>query len=110
MYKIGFLVQVWRHEALAVKHFYVVRASQSRRGRGAALLWLLRAYCFPAGNVQVLEYAPGQPLWPELALLKARLRRCGVRQARLLQPESHDEIIGRPKLLEADPGLWLALK
>jgi len=71
-------------------------------------------YCarivFRAGNVQVLEYAPGQQLWPELALLKARLRRCGVRQARLLQPESHDEIIGRPKLLEADPGLWLALK
>lgn len=57
-------------------------------------------YCarivFRAGNVQVLEYAPGQQLWPELA--------------RLLQPESHDEIIGRPELLEADPGLWLALK
>lgn len=65
---------------------------------------------FRAGSVQVLDYAPGRQLWPGLELLKTRLRRCGVRQARLLQPESHDEIIGRPKLLEADPGLWLALR
>jgi hypothetical protein len=25
----------------------------------------------------------------------------------LLQPESHDEMIGRPALLEADSGLWI---
>jgi hypothetical protein len=37
------------------------------------------------------------------------LRRCGVRQVLLLQPESHDEIIGRPVMREADPGLMLCL-
>jgi hypothetical protein len=63
-----------------------------------------------AGSVRTLEYASGRPLWPGLALLKARLRRCGVRQMLLLQPESHDEIIGRPGLVEMDPGLWISLK
>ncbi|MBU1859611.1 MAG: hypothetical protein KKD30_06600 [Gammaproteobacteria bacterium] len=64
---------------------------------------------FRAGTVHTLEYAAGLPLWPGLALLKDHLRRCGMRQMLLLQPESHDEIIGRPELLEPDPGLWLAL-
>jgi len=62
-----------------------------------------------AGSVQVLEFVPGRLLWPGLALLKSRLRRCGVRQMVLLQPESHDEIIGRAALLEPDPGLWISL-
>lgn len=63
-----------------------------------------------AGAVRTLDYASGQALWPNLALLKLRLRRCGVRQVLLLQPESHDEIIGRPALLEDDPGLWVRLR
>ncbi|MDF3196701.1 hypothetical protein [Pseudomonas sp. 1928-m] len=63
-----------------------------------------------AGGVRTLEYAPGRALWPGLALLKARLRRCGVRQMLLLQPESHDEIIARPALLEPDAGLWIKLR
>lgn len=62
-----------------------------------------------AGSVRTLEYAPGRPLWPGLALLKTHLRRCGVRQMLLLQAESHDELIGRPELLEPDPGLWIKL-
>jgi hypothetical protein len=62
-----------------------------------------------ARGVHTLVCAAGRPLWPELAQAKARLRRCGVRQVLLLQTESHDEIIGRPPMLEADPGLWLAL-
>lgn len=62
-----------------------------------------------AGSMRTLEYASGRPLWPGLALLKARLRRCGVRQMLLLQPESHDELIGRAELLEPDPGLWIKL-
>lgn len=62
-----------------------------------------------AGGVRTLAYAPGRVLWPELASLKARLRRCGVRQMLLLQSESHDEIIARPELLEPDPGLWIKL-
>ncbi len=56
-----------------------------------------------------LDYAPRRAQWPGLALLKTRLRRCGVRRVLLLQPESHDEIIGRPELLAPDPGLWLPL-
>lgn len=63
-----------------------------------------------AGQVRTLDYTTGRALWPNLALLKMRLRRCGVRQVLLLQPESHDEIIGRPALLEGDPGLWLPLR
>ncbi|PTS86740.1 hypothetical protein DBR00_01460 [Pseudomonas sp. HMWF032] len=63
-----------------------------------------------AGSARMLDYAVGRSLWPNLALLKMRLRRCGVRQVLLFQPESHDEIIGRPVLLEADPGLWLRLR
>lgn len=63
-----------------------------------------------AGALHRLEYVTGRSLWPGLALLKARLRRCGVRQVLLLQPQSHDEIIGRPQLLEADPGLWIRLR
>jgi len=63
-----------------------------------------------AGGLRTVEYAPGRALWPELALLKARLRRCGVRQVLLLQTQSHDEIIGRPHLLEPDPGQWLVLR
>lgn len=62
-----------------------------------------------AGHLQIVEYAPGQALWPGLALLKAHLRRCGVRHVLMRLPESHDEIIGRPLLLDADPGLWLRL-
>lgn len=63
-----------------------------------------------AGSVRTLEYGAGSSLWPGLALLKARLRRCGVRQMLLLQPESHDELIGRAELLEPDPGLWIELR
>ena len=61
------------------------------------------------GRRTTVECARGRALWPGLAMLKARLRRCGVRQLLLLQPESHDEIIGRPGLREPDPGLWLRL-
>lgn len=60
-------------------------------------------------GVLALDYSPRRPLWPGLALLKVRLRRCGVRRVLLLQPESHDEVIGRPMLLTPDPGLWLPL-
>ncbi len=63
-----------------------------------------------SGQVRTLDYAAGRALWPNLALLKMRLRRSGVRQVLLLQPESHDEIIGRPALLGGDPGLWLPLR
>jgi hypothetical protein len=62
-----------------------------------------------SGRVHTLAYGSERPLWPGLGLLKARLRRCGVRQVLLLQPESHDEIIGRPVMREADPGLMLCL-
>jgi hypothetical protein len=61
------------------------------------------------GSRQVLV-AGEATLWPSLARLKARLRSCGVRQMLLLQPESHDEIIGRPALRQADPGLWVPLR
>jgi hypothetical protein len=63
-----------------------------------------------AGALRTLEYASGCALWPGLAALKACLRRCGVRQMLLRLPESHDEIIGRPELLEPDPGLWIRLR
>ncbi|WP_289239684.1 hypothetical protein [Pseudomonas sp. FEMGT703P] len=63
-----------------------------------------------SGRVRTLEYASGRQLWPGLAMLKARLRGCGIRQMLLLQPESHDEIIGRPVLLEPDPGLRITLR
>lgn len=59
------------------------------------------------GRVRVFGCAPGGLLWPALALLKTHLRRCGVRQVLLLQPENHDEIIGRPALIGKDPGLWI---
>jgi hypothetical protein len=64
---------------------------------------------FHTGDVHTLEYESERRFWPGLGLLKARLRRCGVRQVLLLQPESHDEIIGRPVMHEADPGLMLCL-
>lgn len=63
-----------------------------------------------AAGVHTLAYAAGRPFWPELAQAKARLRRCGVHRVLLLQTESHDEIIGRPRMLQPDPGLWLVLK
>lgn len=63
-----------------------------------------------AGDVHTLMYAAGRPFWPELAQAKDCLRRCGVQQVLLLQTESHDEIIGRPRMLEPDPGLWLVRK
>lgn len=61
------------------------------------------------GRISVVSYAGGREPWPGLALLKVRLRRCGVRQVLFLQPESHDEIIGRPPMGEPDPGLWMRL-
>ena len=55
-------------------------------------------------------YPPGsQRLWPAWPSLKARLQRCGVRQVILRQAQSHDEIIGRPAMAEADPGLAMPL-
>lgn len=60
-----------------------------------------------AGRAHVVSYTPTAVLWPSLVLLKTHLRQCGVRSALFQQPESHDEIIGRPQRLEPDPGLWL---
>lgn len=60
-----------------------------------------------AGKAQVVSYTPTAVLWPGLVLLKAHLRQCGVRTVLFRQPENHDEIIGRPKRLEPDPGLWM---
>ena len=64
--------------------------------------------CLADGRREVFA-AAGGALWTSLPLLKARLRRCGVREVLLFQPESHDEIIGRPALQQADPGLRLPL-
>ncbi|MHA6492759.1 DUF6482 family protein [Pseudomonas borbori] len=56
------------------------------------------------------EFVAGHArLWLSLEGLKSRLRRCGVRQVLLLQPQAYDEIISRPMIEEPDPGLWLPL-
>lgn len=62
------------------------------------------------GAVRAVHFAAGRSLWPAMPVVKSRLLRCGVRKVLLLQPESHDEIIGRPVLLKADPGLWMPLR
>lgn len=62
-----------------------------------------------AGRVRELQRPCGGALWPSLPALKSVLRSCGVRQVVLLQPECHDEIIGRPMLQGADPGLLVPL-
>ncbi|MES2818360.1 MAG: hypothetical protein V4812_05165 [Pseudomonadota bacterium] len=78
-------------------------------------VWVLRGSGYAVrvlgvdGGLQFFEPAGGARLWPALAPLKARLRRCGVRQLLLLQRESHDEIIGRPVPHAPDPGLSLRL-
>ena len=59
--------------------------------------------------VRELLHPSGRALWPSLPALKRLLRSCGVRQAVLLQPECHDEIIGRPLMLGTDQGLLLQL-
>lgn len=111
VYKIGFLVQV----CAVMKPWQLSIAVLCGQVRHVEVL-TLRCCGYKvqvvgkAGGVRTLEYAPGRALWPGLALLKARLRRCGVRQMLLLQPESHDEIIARPALLEPDPGLWIKLR
>lgn len=61
------------------------------------------------GAVRELRQSSGRALWPSLPALKSQLRSCGLRQVVLLQPECHDEIIGRPAMGEADPGLLLPL-
>lgn len=43
----------------------------------------VRVVC-QAGQVRTLGYKAGRALWPNLALLKMRLRRCGVCQVLLL--------------------------
>jgi hypothetical protein len=110
VYKIGFLVQV----SAVMKPWQLSIAVLCGRVRHVEVLTLRCSgykvqVVSKAGDVRTLEYASGRALWPGLALLKARLRRCGVQQMLLLQPESHDEIIGRPALLEPDPGLWIKL-
>mgnify|MGYP006168439467 CR=1 FL=1 len=62
------------------------------------------------GRVHALCPPMPQRLWPTWPPLKARLQRCGVRQVVLHQPQSHDEIIGRPVRVEADPGLVMPLQ
>jgi hypothetical protein len=62
------------------------------------------------GAVSTVQFAAGRSMWPAMPVVKSRLLRCGVRKVLLLQPESHDEIIGRPVLLTADPGLWMPLR
>lgn len=62
------------------------------------------------GQVYALCPQVPQRLWPTWPPLKARLRRYGVRQVVLHQPQSHDEIIGRPVRGEADPGLVMPLQ
>jgi hypothetical protein len=111
VYKVGFLVQVW----------WVMKPWQLRIalfcGRISRVEVLSLRCCgygvqaiTQAGHVRAINYAAGRALWPGLELIKVRLRRCGVRQVLFLQPESHDEIIGRPKRLGSDPGLWLRLR
>lgn len=75
------------------------------RGAGCAVRVLTRD-----GQVHALCPSAPQRLWPAWPPLKACLQRCGVRQVILRQPESHDEIIGRPVMLEADPGLSVPLR
>jgi hypothetical protein len=61
------------------------------------------------GSLRELTHSSGRTLWPSLPALKRWLRGCGVRQVVLLQPEYHDEIIARPVMVQADPGLLLRL-
>jgi len=61
------------------------------------------------GAMRELAHPSGRALWPSLPALKQALRRCGVRQLVLLQPECHDELIARPVMVQADPGLLLRL-
>ena len=61
------------------------------------------------GAVRELLHPSGRALWPSLPALKRLLHSCGVRQVVLLQPECHDEIIGRPVMQEKDAGLLLQL-
>lgn len=111
VYKIGFLVQVWR-----VMQPWQLKIALfcGRISRVEVLSLRCCGYRVQAitqvGQVRAINYAAGRPLWPGLELIKVRLRRSGVRQVLFLQPESHDEIIGRPKRLEPDPGLWLRLR
>jgi hypothetical protein len=62
-----------------------------------------------AGQAHQLQRPFGGAMWHSLPALKGVLRSCGVRQILLLQPECHDEIIGRPLLQGADPGLPVQL-
>jgi hypothetical protein len=110
VYKIGFLVQV----CVVMKPWQLSIAVLCGRVSHVEVL-ALRCCGYKAqvvsraGRKRALDYAVGRPLWPGMALLKARLRRCGISRVLLLQPESHDEIIGRPVMQQADPGLWLPL-
>jgi len=61
------------------------------------------------GRAQALLPAVGGRLWPSLSALKARLRGCGVRRILLLERQTHDEIISRPSLHAADPGMPMPL-
>lgn len=61
------------------------------------------------GRVQALLPTVGGRLWPSLSALKGRLRSCGVRRILLLERQTHDEIIGRPSLYVADPGMPMLL-
>ncbi len=51
----------------------------------------------------------GQALWRDQAGLKQALRHCGVREVYWRQPVSHDEMIGRPQVMGAIPGLRMPL-
>jgi hypothetical protein len=75
------------------------------RGAGCAVRVLTRD-----GQVHALCPSALQRLWPAWPPLKECLQRCGVHQVVLHQPESHDEIIGRPVMLETDPGLCMPLR
>ena len=86
-----------------------------RRGRVSRIeVLLLRGGCVARiytrdQRAQLLGSPGGGRIWPNLPALRGRLRRAGARQIVLLQPEVHDELIGRPAMLRADPGLTLAL-
>ncbi|HUE93002.1 hypothetical protein [Pseudomonas sp.] len=79
-------------------------------------IWVVRGVGYAVrvvtrdGQVHALCPQVPQRLWPTWPPLKLRLRCCGVRQVVLHQAESHDEIIGRPAMLEADPGLAMPLR
>jgi hypothetical protein len=62
------------------------------------------------GRAQALLPTAGGRLWPSLSALKVRLRGCGVRRILLLERQTHDEIIGRPSLHAADPGMPMPLQ